>query len=144
MSQKLNKGITRLFHSDLNKISKKWQHINIWHMFNVELVSIMAKPYILQKVLFHWFCSKFLALQYGQRYLWTLSSWRLSEAKNSPLLKTAWRSGLFWTFCKMNPLNPLRFNNSHQRNWDKQSVYNFNFLSSKICDLMYYEYLLDC
>ena len=59
----------------------------------VEITSITAKPYILQKICFQRLCSKFLVFWHGHGYFWPLRSWSLLEAKNTPLRpKMAWRS----------------------------------------------------
>ena len=57
------------------------------------ITSITAKPYILQNILFHWICSKFFKFQHWHNLFWPPTSWRLSEAKNTPQRpKMVWRS----------------------------------------------------
>ena len=55
--------------------------------------------------------------QAGKKKLWvsSFSKLGLSSIQES--------SGLTWTFCKMNTLNPLKFT-SHQKNWEKCLLFN--------------------
>ena len=55
--------------------------------------------------------------QAGKKILWvsSFSKLGLSSIQES--------SGLTWTFCKMNTLNPLKFT-SHQKNWEKCLLFN--------------------
>ena len=78
------------------KIGLKSHLINKRHVLDVVIVSITAKPYILQKSLLQWICSKILCVVTWARLFWPPRLWRLLEAKKPPQKATkAWRSRFF-------------------------------------------------
>ena len=85
------------FRQEIESRCQEFRYKDISSMFNKcpdRLIdSITAKPYILQNILFYWICSKFFKFQHWHNLFWPLTSWRLSEAKNTPQRpKMVWRS----------------------------------------------------
>ena len=58
------------------------------------IMSIMAKPYIVQNISFHWICSKF---HHGHNCFWTPTLWRVLEDKNiSQRPKICMKELIYW------------------------------------------------
>ena len=68
--------------------------INILMIMELEIVCITAQLYIIQRILFHWFCFKFLPLQHGHKIF--LTSEVILEATIS--LQKAKKSMKEWIF----------------------------------------------
>ena len=69
-------------------------------------------------------------VSFGCWIMWSISSWQ--NCYKSVFFPKAEQNFFFclsttkaWTFCKMNPLNPLRFT-SHQKNWEKCLFFNLS------------------
>ena len=73
----------------------------------------------------------FWQVSFGCWITWCISSWQKSLYECLLTQAEWWVAGFFfclstaeaWTFCKMNALNPLRFN-PHHKNWEKCLLFN--------------------